>query len=137
MKNYSDEKTLIVARCQDSINAHLIQGRLESEGIASIIHNEFRAYDIGTVEVLVYAKDYGRDYQIIHNTTPEFTSEEIVCPFCGSTDIAPVPRYKTQLINGLTILLSLIGSIFIPKAPLAKYRCNKCNSQFEKKSSRR
>ena len=133
MKNYSDEKTLIVARCQDSINAHLIQGRLESEGIASIIHNEFRAYDIGTVEVLVYAKDYDRAYQIIHNTTPEFTSEEIVCPFCGSTDIAPVPRHKTQFINGLTIFLSLIGSIFIPKAPLAKYRCNKCNSQFEKK----
>lgn len=133
MKNYSDEKTLIVARCQDSINAHLIQGRLESEGIASIIHNEFRAYDIGTVEVLVYAKDYDRAYQIIHNTTPEFTSEEIVCPFCGSTDIVPVPHYKTHIINGLTILLSLIGSIFIPKAPLAKYRCNKCNSQFEKK----
>lgn len=133
MKNYSDEKTLIVARCQDSINAHLIQGRLESEGIASIIHNEFRAYDIGTVEVLVYAKDYDRAYQIIHNTTPEFTSEEIVCPFCGSTDIALVPRYKNQIINGLIILLSLIGSIFIAKAPLAKYRCNQCNSQFEKK----
>lgn len=133
MKNYSDEKTLIVARCLDSINAHLIQGRLESEGIASIIHNDFRAYDIGTVEVLVYAKDYNRAYQIIHDTTPEYTSEAIVCPFCGSTDTAPAPRYKNQFINGLMLLLSLLGSIFIPKAPLAKYRCNQCNSQFEKK----
>lgn len=133
MKNHPDEKTIIVARCRDSINAHLIQGHLESEGIASVIHNSFRAYDIGTVDVLVYAKDYDRAYQIIHSTTPEFTTEELVCPFCGSTDISLAPRSKNRFINNLMLILALIGSIFIQTTSQKKYKCNHCNSLFDKK----
>lgn len=133
MKNHPDEKTIIVARCRDTINAHLIQGRLESEGIASIIHNDFRAYDIGTVDVLVYAKDYDRAYQIIRSTTPEFTSDEITCPFCGSTDISPAPRSKKRLANALLLILAFFGSFFVRTTSRSQYRCNRCNSLFEKK----
>lgn len=133
MKNHPDEKTIIVARYRDSINAHLIQGHLESEGIASVIHNSFRAYDIGTVDVLVYAKDYDRAYQIIHSTTPEFTSEELVCPFCGSADISPAPHSKNKFINNFILVLTLLCSIFIRTTSQTKYKCNRCNSLFEKK----
>lgn len=131
MKDHSEEETLIVARCPDSVNAHLIQGRLENEGIASIIHNDFRAYDIGTVDVLVYAKDYDRAYQIVHTSSPELTTETIVCPYCGSTDISPAPRSKNKFVNNLILLMALFCSIFIRASSRTRYRCNKCNNQFE------
>jgi hypothetical protein len=40
MKKMKEEKTVCVATCTDAVRAHIIQGVLENEGIASVLHNE-------------------------------------------------------------------------------------------------
>lgn len=135
MKNHSDDKALIiVAQCRNTINAHLIQELLESEGIASVIHNSFRAFDNRTIDVLVCAKDCERACQLIHTTTvQEDIYEEISCPFCGSTDTIPASRSK-KLTDILYLLIYLL-IIALPSRSLQepRYKCNHCKKLFEKK----
>lgn len=60
-------KTVKLITCDEAFQAHIIQGALENEGIASVLHNEntstvLRGYtrEIAGVDVLVYEDDYDR-----------------------------------------------------------------------------
>lgn len=56
-------KTVILATCANSVDAHLLQGLLENEGIKSVIESEIISTmlpdnAIGGVPILVFEKDY-------------------------------------------------------------------------------
>mgnify|MGYP000823650836 CR=1 FL=1 len=61
-------KTVKLITCDDAFQAHVIQGALENEGIASVLHNEnmssvMRGYvrDVTGVDIFVYEDEYELD----------------------------------------------------------------------------
>ena len=58
-------KTVKLITCDDAFQAHVIQGALKNEGIASVLHNEnmssvMRGYvrDVTGVDIFVYALSF-------------------------------------------------------------------------------
>lgn len=94
-------KTIKLITCKDAFQAHVIQGALQNEGIASILHNEnmsgiMRGYisDITGVDVLVYEEDYEKGIRLLEQNRmiPE---QPRYCPHCGSDYIKFVQKKDT------------------------------------------
>ena len=58
-------KTVKLITCNDAIQAHILQGALENEGIDSVLHNEnfsnlYRGFvsNIAGVDIFVVEEDY-------------------------------------------------------------------------------
>ncbi|MCD8167111.1 MAG: DUF2007 domain-containing protein [Bacteroides sp.] len=88
-----DEKTVILMTCRDSVQAHIIQGALENEGIPSILHNEHvvnllpnmnNIMNLG-VQILVFESDLERAMDILKRNQPPKVK---YCPDCGSEDLS-------------------------------------------------
>lgn len=59
--------------CDNSFQAHIVQGALLNEGITSVLHNEMTSNVFGAfcrtiagVEVFVYEKDYERALRVVN-----------------------------------------------------------------------
>ncbi len=132
--------------------AAILKSRLEAVGISCFLKDEntlqvqpFYSNTIGGVKLqvldtdVIRAKKIVEDYYInTHNSNPPEIPEEeymhdetkdhpgeIVCPVCGSDDVA---KDKTPSRFGLiTLLLLCIPLIFPPKK---KYHCFNCGHNF-------
>ena len=86
-------KTVRLITCNDAMQAHILQGALENEGIDSLLHNEnfsslLKSYvsNISGVDIFVNEEDYDHALQVLRDN--QSLPEELkYCPFCGSADI--------------------------------------------------
>ena len=111
-------KTVKLITCDDAFQAHVIQGALENEGIASVLHNEnmssvMRGYvrDVTGVDIFVYEDEYDNALRLLERN--QMIPEQLrYCPHCGSDDDARfvVDNYSRVNTVPCAILLDTNGN---------------------------
>ena len=129
-------KTLRLITCNDAMQAHIIQGALENEGIESVLHNEnfsslMKGYssEIAGVDIMIVEKDYDKAFDILKNGG-FIALERKLCPHCGSADITLKPKKDKKIKMFFAILSSVLLAI-PPGNNHWEYRCNQCYERFE------
>lgn len=129
-------KTVRLITCNDPMEAHILQGALENEGIKSLLHNEnfSTLYScvstIAGVDLFVLEDDYERAVEILRENG-SWPEELPLCPYCGSSDL------KFELKEGkrwraLGVAVVSILTVAPPRCNYWEYTCNQCNHTFEK-----
>ncbi|MBR6433817.1 DUF2007 domain-containing protein [Bacteroides heparinolyticus] len=135
-------KTIKLITCKDAFQAHVIQGALQNEGIASILHNEnmsgiMRGYisDITGVDVLVYEEDYEKGIRLLEQNRiiPE---QPRYCPHCGSDSIKFVQKKGHRLRAVMAAVISALSAA-PPSTEHWEYVCHVCGARFENPVARR
>ena len=98
-------KTVKLITCDDAFQAHVIQGALKNEGIASVLHNEnmssvMRGYvrDVTGVDIFVYEDEYDNALRLLERN--QMIPEQLrYCPHCGSDEIKFVLK-KSHRVRG-------------------------------------
>ncbi len=125
-------KTVRLITCETSIQANIIKGRLENEGIPCFITNENfsnlmpnynRILDSGP-HIMVDQNSYQKAIELLElNVT-----KELICPNCQSKNIK-VSLGKNWLKKSFTIIISLFCSIPFNNINHV-YCCKDCNTEF-------
>lgn len=129
--------TVKLITCNDSFQAHLIQGALENEGIASVLHNEhtsdvLRGYvsTLTGVDVLVYEEDYNAALRLLEQN--QMIPEQLThCPHCLSEDIKLVLK-KGHRLRAIAAAILAALSTAPPGTQHWEYVCRQCGERFEK-----
>lgn len=130
-----------VQHLNTSIDAHLLQNYLESEGIESFILDEFTvdmnplfSNAIGGVRLQVREEDVERAKELIdeYNHKPYLDKEgkEIKCPACESTRLFG----DFNSMKNAGSVMAAITSIIFGAFPLYRkrvYKCKECDLEFE------
>lgn len=134
-------RTVRLITCDDAAQAHIIQGALENENIASLLHNEnmsnvMRGYisDITGVDIFVYEKDYDRALDLLERN--QMIPEQLkYCPHCGASDIKFVLKHNRRMRAMIATILSMLTAT-PPGTRHWEYVCKKCGAHFEKPVAR-
>ena len=111
-------KTVRLITCNDAMQAHILQGALENEGIDSLLHNEnfsslLKSYvsNISGVDIFVNEEDYDHALQVLRDN--QSLPEELkYCPFCGSADITFKLRKDGYMKAACAVVFSMnAGSV--------------------------
>ena len=109
-------KTVKLITCNDAMEAHILQGALENEGIESVLHNEnfsflYRSYvsSIAGVDILVVDEDYDKAVRVLKQNQ-SWPEELTLCPYCGSSDIKLVLRKGKKLRAIGAAVLSMLAA---------------------------
>ena len=129
-------KTVRLLTCDNQSEAHILQGRLENEGIDCFLTNEisttllpqFNNMMGSGVQLMVGEEDLKKAREILQDKiSPDHSN--MICPHCGSTDIG-LGLGKNRLIKGFTILIGILMAI--PFGNLKpKYYCKTCKMEIE------
>lgn len=130
-------KTLRLITCDEAFQARLIQGALENEGIASVLHNEntsnvLRGYGttIAGVDVLVYEDDYERAMALLERNG--MIPEQLrYCPHCHSPHIRFVLKKGRRLKAIVASVLSAL-TMTAPAGTYGEYVCDDCGARFDR-----
>jgi hypothetical protein len=120
----------------NSIDATLLQHRLERAGIRSFVTNEnisamlphFNGILGQGIQVMVGEEDYEKARAIlaIHGNAMQVEK----CPFCGSTNIGFGMRGKNRWGDRILVFISLLFAV--PFGNIKnKYYCKACKEDFE------
>ncbi len=134
-------KTVRLITCNDAMQAHIVQGALENEGIASMLHNEhfstlYRGCisNISGVDVWVTEEEYDKAVQVLKENQ-SWPEELLLCPHCGSSDIRfLLKKGKRWRAIGAAILSMLTATP--PGNNHWEYACRQCGKTFETPVSR-
>lgn len=134
-------KTVKLITCNDAFQAHIIQGALANEEIASLLHNEnmstvMRGYigDISGVDVLVDEDDYDKAIRLLERN--QMIPEQLkYCPSCGSSEIKFILRKGHRLRAVMATILSIMAAA-PPGTDHWEYVCKECGTRFEKPVAR-
>lgn len=134
-------RTIRLITCNDSFQAQIIQGALENEGIASVLHNVhtsdvLRGFDasITGVDILVYEADYERARNLLKEN--QMLPEELIyCPYCHSLDIQLTIRSNKRLRAFFSAFLSMLAAA-PPGTEHWEYVCNQCKKHFDVPTSK-
>jgi len=119
----------------NSIEATLLQHKLELEGIESFLTNE----NISTmlphlqgilghgVQVMVREEDYPKAKEILD--THQNESKILKCPHCGSENIGFGMRGKNRIRDRIVIVFSFLFAAAVGNIK-NKYYCKDCNESF-------
>ena len=131
-----DEKTVRLMVCDDAVQAHIIQGALENEGIPSILHNENTASvlrgfttTLTGVDIFVFESDLQRARDMV-DANREESEKNSCCPYCKAHDIELVFRSKSWYKAVLATCLSIF-CITPPGNNYYEYRCRQCGRRFD------
>ena len=128
-------RTVRLITCEDPFKAHVIQGALENEGIASVLHNENASNvlrgltpTITGVDILVYEDDYEAAMALLERN--QMVPEQLkYCPQCGSADIRlrlkRGKRWRAALATVMTMLTAAP-----PGTEHWEYVCSRCGARF-------
>lgn len=130
-------KTVKLITCDDAFQARVIQGALENEGIASVLHNEnissvMRGYgrDIAGVDVLVYEDEYDNALRLLERN--QMIPEQLrYCPHCGSDEIKFLLK-KNHRARAMAAAVIAALSAAPPGTEHWEYVCSACGARFEK-----
>ncbi|WP_455587584.1 putative signal transducing protein [Bacteroides sp.] len=130
-------KTIRLITCDDAMQAHIIQGALENEGIESVLHNENLSSllkscvnNLSGVDIFVCEDDYDRALQVLHDN--QSLPEELkYCPVCGSADITFKLRKGKRVKAACAFVLASLAVAF-PVGDYWTYVCNHCKVTFDK-----
>ncbi len=126
-------KTMRLMTCESSVEADIIRGKLESEGIPCFITNRnmsdmlpnyYKLMGSGA-QIIINAEDYDNAVEIL-GLNQKF---ELKCPECGSSNIeSGLGSNKFKKI--VTILLSIFT--FVPIGNInPNYKCRDCGKEFK------
>ena len=128
-------KTVRLITCNDAMQAHILQGALENEGIESVLHNEnlsslLNGYvnSIAGVDILVAEENYEAAMLILKSN--QMIPEELkFCPECGSTDLhfGLCKKHRGRTFGAA--VASIFGGI-PPGKNHWEYVCKACGAAF-------
>ncbi len=130
-------KTVRLITCEEPFQARLIQGALENEGIASVLHNENTSNvlrgltpTITGVDVLVYEDEYDRALALLERN--QMIPEQLrYCPQCHSPHIRYVLKKGHRLRAVVAAVLSLLATA-PPGTAHWEYVCDDCGARFDR-----
>ncbi|WP_375237807.1 DUF2007 domain-containing protein [Aurantibacter sp.] len=127
-----------IARFNYSSEAQIIKGRLEADGIAVFLSDEFTidtdplvSQAIGGVKIKVPQEQAEKAKSILESISKYSLTNEgktINCPNCNNES---VQLFST--INSIKSLLAFLTSIFLRLLPFYtkyEYKCEACNTNF-------
>ncbi|MFT5860192.1 MAG: hypothetical protein ACI865_002300 [Flavobacteriaceae bacterium] len=126
-----------------AIEAHILQARLEGEGIKCFIFDEnivtmnpLFNFAVGGIKLKINRSDGEKALSIIQeiNETPttDENDEVVCCPNCQSSDL--YTNYKSM--KGLGGFMSIIASFMLMVFPIyykSLYKCKSCDTEFKLK----
>lgn len=129
-------KTIRLITCSNSTDAYFIKNRLNNEEIECFVTNEnFTSllpnyYNIlgSGVQVFVFERDYEKSRELVKDKL-EPENVEMVCPFCGSTDIH-IGFGKNKILKLFNILLAILVCIPIGNVQ-TRYYCKTCKEEIK------
>ncbi len=128
-------KTVRLTTCVDAMQAHILQGALENEGIESVLHNEnfssllpgFTNIMGAGVQIFVMECDYEQALTILERNEPRTKK---YCPCCGSEDIS-IGLGKRKFTKIFFAFLSAVVT-FTPMGNIrATCECRQCKAEFD------
>lgn len=129
-------KTVKLITCNDAMNAHILQGALENEGIDSVLHNEnFSSLykglvnNISGVDIFVAEEDYEKAVQVLRDNQ-SWPDDLSLCPHCGSSDIKLVLKKGKKVRAVGAAILSMLSAT-PPGNNHWEYICNQCHKPFD------
>jgi DNA-directed RNA polymerase subunit RPC12/RpoP len=134
-------KFITLKTYDNSVDAHLLKSKLESEGIVCYLKDEFitnayqqYSYPFGGVKLMVRNIDFDNACSILclieDNAFIDKENIDLKCPNCNSTKITSKYKFNNSFKGILSLLSSLLIALVIIK-PKSVYKCNNCNSKFE------
>ncbi|MCH8904935.1 MAG: DUF2007 domain-containing protein [Bacteroidetes bacterium] len=127
---------------EDHFQARLLESKLESEGIPSVVLYENiitlnRMYNVamGGILLKVHSDDYERSRKIIIDIdNSPWTDEDdqiLECPKCQSTNLYGGFLSFRSLPAILAVFISFIAGGCYPIYFKSVYRCKKCGTEFK------
>ena len=134
-------KLITLITFDNSIDAHILRTRLESEGIRSYLFddtmvslNPIYNMALGGIKLKVSNEDLGRAREIIagiDNASVKNENDEVItCPNCGSSEL--YTGFKSM--KGFKGILSAVVSFLFGVYPIyykSVYRCRNCGTEFK------
>lgn len=126
-------KIIRLITCDTSIEAHILKGRLESEGISCFLTNENfsnlmphynRIFGSGT-QVMVDESDFEKASQILDLNV----KRELICPNCNSTNIK-IGLGKNKFYLLFFLIISIFSGILFNNINNV-YCCKDCGTEFK------
>jgi predicted RNA-binding Zn-ribbon protein involved in translation (DUF1610 family) len=128
----------LIGSYQYSSEAIIFKGKLESEGIQVFMRDNYTvdanplySNAIGGVKLFVNSNDYLKAKDIISQVSQyslDDNSKLLKCPNCNEEQIDMVTSIKDLKSLFVFIFSLLLGSL--PFYSKHKYKCNKCNFEF-------
>jgi DNA-directed RNA polymerase subunit RPC12/RpoP len=119
---------------ENYIDAHIIAGRLENEGIQCWLKDEntvtvtpFFSNAVGGIKLMVAADQVEQAKQLLHQFLMEKKSN-LACPYCGSHDIELLPSDKPMN------MLGAIGTWLVGRYAIStdnEWTCYNCQKKFK------
>lgn len=135
MSTTDKTKTIRLITCENIIEAHFIKNRLNNEGIdcfltneyfANLLPNYFNLFGSG-VQVFVFGSDLEKSREVIKDKL-EPEKAEMICPFCGSTDIR-LGLGSHKFLLGFNVMLAILVGVPIGNVHV-RYYCKKCKEDI-------
>jgi hypothetical protein len=127
-----DRDLVVLASFQQSIEAEIVAGRLQADGIESFVQNEYSvtlrphlAQALGGIKLQVMRKDYEAARAILDEASQTQQNEPVgECPSCSSTHTEKVERYSPKSLFNL-VTFPIVFSLFRKSR-----RCKDCGESF-------
>ena len=133
-------KFVTLTSFENTVEAHLLKSKLESEGIICFLKDEYitnayqqYSYPFGGVKLMVRSSEYAEALNILNliedNAFIDYDRLALKCPNCNSVKIQR--RKSIRSVGGIiSLLITLLFSVIAIK-PKTLYRCNNCSTDFE------
>lgn len=133
-------KLVTLTSFENTVEAHLLKSKLESEGIICFLKDEYitnayqqYSYPFGGVKLMVRNSDYSEALKIVNliasNAFMDNKNFNLKCPNCNSVKIQRRKSIRS-IVGIISLLITLILSVIAIK-PKTLYRCNNCSTDFE------
>lgn len=134
-------KLIIIKIFDNAFEAHILKGKLESEGIESFLFDEYTVsvnpmfnQTIGGIKLKVKSEDYDDTLEIIKSSKsiPITDDDEklIQCPNCNSNELYSGFKSVKNVKGFFTTLISWLFGV-LPFYYDTVYRCKKCDTEFK------
>ena len=130
---------VVIATFQYSSEAHIIRGKLESEGIKvfmadhiTIDTDPLMSNAIGGVKLKVSLKQEKKAKEILNSISKYSLDDDlkpIICPNCGSGKVAFFSTIKD--LKSLIIYLFSFLIMILPFSVRYTHRCENCKTEFK------
>jgi len=125
-------------RFDDTISAHLMKARLESEGIESFLFDEhtvainpLESFALGGIKLKIHERDKSHALRILEELEGSKLAHlrAFRCPVCGSDDLV---TYIKPSVGIKSVIHFFISSIFAiqPTQYRRNHQCKICGKQF-------